>query len=737
MVGLRELWNDAIPDAGALADELVRRYGGMRRVAYRERYLIGVLQALDSLEQLGTDPVAVRLAAWFHRAEHAKGNTAGEDAEASARLAEELLPAYGLSPVRVAEVARLVRLTGGDPSGAAVVRTGPDDAGANGDVLLDAVAAVLADGRYSTYASEVRRDSRLDSKVRQQQIRAMVDSERIYRTELAHERYDTAARANLAAELDLLENMTPSVWRGWQRAGLGVLAVLTALVAFAAAALSIGQPWRIPASTSDPRWQAIVMTLLAAAAVGVLWWAVRRTDHKARVVTAGPVAVGLVSLVIILFNLPPENGVVGVGQRVPLLAVTAVLLVLASIPAYFATRFIGGVAMNRGQFLAATSAIVVVVLATVFVIYPVQNGYLLAVNEHLDDQHQPADSSVSSVVNGETLWTRRGRLFRSQTVATAHGIAIASGRGTVEMIDPATGKTRWRYIRADTNDDPRLQVLDSARQLLLTYDDRSAVVLDAGTGKRTAAWPDWTRDYDIQNADPLVTGKTVSKGSDKLYGTNIDGSNRWKFEPGRCTSIGATATADMAVVHLGRSCGSEPDQLVGLDLKSGKQRWIRDSSLGQLLTVGDVVVGQDDDAEKSGELTAVDPRSGEVRWRAEIPGAWACSPEIERTADRVVVFSCPSEAARSTHTVVRFIDAATGATVSTTQVNIPWGVRHVLTTDGRVFVVHADENGCRIAKVTTAVEYVELARPIDCRRGVVAAGNLVLVHSRDSLIALR
>ncbi|HEY3558027.1 MAG TPA: Pyrrolo-quinoline quinone, partial [Kribbella sp.] len=161
MAGLRELWAEAIPDAGDLADDLVRRYGG-KRTAYRDKYLIAVLTALDALEQLATDPVAVRLAAWFHRAAHSANHTAHEDAQASAQLAEELLPTYGVNAVRTAEVARLVRFTGGE--------------GANGAVLQDAVNAVLADPQYATFASEVRRDSRFDVGVRREEIRAMLAS---------------------------------------------------------------------------------------------------------------------------------------------------------------------------------------------------------------------------------------------------------------------------------------------------------------------------------------------------------------------------------------------------------------------------------------------------------------------------------------------------------------------------------------------------------------------------------
>lgn len=151
MAGLRELWTDVIPDAGELADDLVGRYAGKSRYVYRDRYLETVLIALESLDQLSTDPTAVRLAAWFHRAVHQPGSTAQEDAEASAQMVEQVLPAYGVTPARTAEVARLVRLTGGT----APVKTQD----ANADVLLDAVNAILADKRYPTHAGEVRRDA--------------------------------------------------------------------------------------------------------------------------------------------------------------------------------------------------------------------------------------------------------------------------------------------------------------------------------------------------------------------------------------------------------------------------------------------------------------------------------------------------------------------------------------------------------------------------------------------------
>ena len=160
VVALRERWNELIPGSTALADDLVARYVGRNRRAYRDQYLETVLTGLESLIQLSTDPTSVRLAAWFHRAVHEPGGGTAEDAESSARLAEQTLPAYGVDPIRIAEVARLVRLTGS-------LSTPPTDSyapprrDANGDVLLDAVNATLATApsRYTAHAYEVRRDS--------------------------------------------------------------------------------------------------------------------------------------------------------------------------------------------------------------------------------------------------------------------------------------------------------------------------------------------------------------------------------------------------------------------------------------------------------------------------------------------------------------------------------------------------------------------------------------------------
>jgi outer membrane protein assembly factor BamB len=449
-------------------------------------------------------------------------------------------------------------------------------------------------------------------------------------------------------------------------------------------------------------------------------------------VAAIPVAVGVIGVLFVWLTTPDTNGASGVGRRVPLLMILSILLVVAGTAAFAATRFAPNGSRNRGQSLAGLSAVVVVVLAVFLVIDPAQRTYLVGANEYLEGQHQPANLDVRSELTGEPLWSNPSGLNVEQLVMTAGGIAVARGRGAVEMLDPATGKSRWRYLRSDTDDSPHLYPLNGGKQVLLSYDDLGYLVLDADTGKRTAAWPSGTRDYDIQDNDPLVTGKTVSKGSDKLYGTNTDGSNRWKYEPGSCTGISATGVADVAVVELGHSCGTEPSQLLGLNLKNGKKLWTKDAVMTEEVAAGGLFVGI-----QAGRLVGIDPQSGAQKWRSEIPTEWGCPLRVEPAGDRVALISCPSQAQSQSHTVVRTVDAGTGQTVATSSVEVPYEREYAVTSDGRVILMGNGPAGCRLAAVGAGpVVYRQLDSSISCS-GAAVAGNLVLVRGVDGLIALR
>lgn len=732
MIGLREFWDEAVPEA--LRDKLIARYGEKRRNAYRERYVAVVLTAVEALDQLATDPVAVRLAAWYHRAVHDQGASAAEDAEASARLAEDELPGYGVSPARTAEVARLVRLTGG--IGAQKARKTPD---ANGDVLHDAVNAVIAGRNYPSHASELRRDAdKRDNdefgRVRQRhsEVRKLLDSG-IYRTQLARDQYDADAHANLAVELALLDGLLPAPWRGWQRGALVTTAVLTAVLAFLAAFGAALGDWRVPAYSGDPSWPEIVLTLLAAAAVPALYWASRRTGRAPWIVASTAIAIGVIGLTAVWIKAPDTNVASGVGLAVPLVVVASILLVLAAAAALAASRFTTR-PRNRGQILAAIAAAAAIVLITAFVIVPLQSAYLHSANEHLESQYQPVGPAGRSQLTGGVLWTSTSRGYLADVVATSHGIAVTRTEGTVEMLDPATGRTRWRYTRTDSSGRTNLSVLNGGQQLLVEYDGLGYFVLDADTGERLEAWPGRSRDDQIQNVDPLVTGRQVSKGSDKLYGTNLDGSHRWTYEPGNCTGISATATAETVLVDLSHSCGGEADETLGLNLKDGKQLWKHSGPfLNWETPVGGLIVG----AENEGITTLIglDPRSGEVKWRWPMPRDWGCTPRHETAGNLVLLITCPQ--GNDASSIVTAIDGASGRQVWTATAAVSPRQRYAVTDDARVVFLYS-HGGCRLAEIGAGrTTYRALPMRRACGGDIAATGNLILVSGQDGLTALR
>ncbi|WP_245717582.1 HD domain-containing protein [Nocardia jejuensis] len=193
-----ERWTKlAGPSARAVGEDLVRRYREPHRRYHTVEHLAAMLPVIDDLAADATDIDAVRYAAFFHDAVYAVDRADNE--EASARLAEATLPNLGVAPGTVAEVARLVRLTAGHH---------PEPGDRNGAVLCDADLAILAAGEkaYAAYTSAVRAEyghipDDLFRPGRAAVLRGLTDQEHLFRTPTAQRRYESAARANLAAEL--------------------------------------------------------------------------------------------------------------------------------------------------------------------------------------------------------------------------------------------------------------------------------------------------------------------------------------------------------------------------------------------------------------------------------------------------------------------------------------------------------------------------------------------------------
>lgn len=192
--------------AGAAARDgrtLAARYAEPQRAYHTLEHVAAVLAWLDRLVAAGErveDLWALRAAAWFHDAVY--DPAAGDNEEASAALAEQVLARWGVAAPRRERVAALVLLTAHhDPARAAGVP--PADAA----VMADADLAVLAatPGRYDAYARAVRQEyAHLDDATfgagRAAFCEAMLARPRLFHT-AAMATAEATARANLEREL--------------------------------------------------------------------------------------------------------------------------------------------------------------------------------------------------------------------------------------------------------------------------------------------------------------------------------------------------------------------------------------------------------------------------------------------------------------------------------------------------------------------------------------------------------
>jgi predicted metal-dependent HD superfamily phosphohydrolase len=207
---LLDRWNALIgrlrpgpgPAADAYGEQLLRRWSEPQRRYHTLRHLDAVLRAVDTLAaDAGADTDTVRLAAWFHDAVYAPDRS--ENEERSARLAERVLAELGLPPERVAQTARLVRLT---------EEHHPAPGDRSGALLCDADLAVLGGppGDYAAYAAAVREEYAFVPEPqfragRAAVLRQLLALPELFRTPGGIAGYQQRARANLAAELSGLE----------------------------------------------------------------------------------------------------------------------------------------------------------------------------------------------------------------------------------------------------------------------------------------------------------------------------------------------------------------------------------------------------------------------------------------------------------------------------------------------------------------------------------------------------
>lgn len=186
-------WQELLPGADGVFDDLVGRWGAPERRYHNLQHLAEALAALDLLEGARVE----RLAVWFHDAVHGLG--AGADERASADLAREQLTMLSLPRAEVGEVVRLVLVTEHHAPGAA------DLAGAR---VSDCDMAILAadPDRYDESVRAIRAEySRFDDDMFRRGRTALLEEflsrRQIFHTPRGHDLWEARARANVTREL--------------------------------------------------------------------------------------------------------------------------------------------------------------------------------------------------------------------------------------------------------------------------------------------------------------------------------------------------------------------------------------------------------------------------------------------------------------------------------------------------------------------------------------------------------
>jgi predicted metal-dependent HD superfamily phosphohydrolase len=200
---LLHAWRDALPPAATVAtvsrvgDDLLARWTEPHRHYHTVDHLQAVLAVVEDYAEVAMDPTAVRLAAWFHDAVY--DPTRVDNEEASALLAESVLPELRVAMPQVSEIARLVRLTAThDPL--------PGDR--NGGLLMDADLAILAapPETYLAYTVAIRYEyGHLDDATfahgRAGVLANLLALPRLFHTTTLRDRWEDVARYNVTTEL--------------------------------------------------------------------------------------------------------------------------------------------------------------------------------------------------------------------------------------------------------------------------------------------------------------------------------------------------------------------------------------------------------------------------------------------------------------------------------------------------------------------------------------------------------
>jgi predicted metal-dependent HD superfamily phosphohydrolase len=174
-------------------NDLVARYTESHRGYHSLAHVLDCLREFNTVRRLAQNPDAIELALWFHDAIY--NPRAADNEEQSARLAEQVLTAANLTEPFIRDVRELILATRHQSI--------PESADAR--LLVDIDLSVLGQSaeRFDAYEAGVRKEYKwvpgpLFAMKRSAILKSFLDRAAIYATPWFREKYEAAARANLA-----------------------------------------------------------------------------------------------------------------------------------------------------------------------------------------------------------------------------------------------------------------------------------------------------------------------------------------------------------------------------------------------------------------------------------------------------------------------------------------------------------------------------------------------------------
>ncbi len=188
---------------------------------------------------------------------------------------------------------------------------------------------------------------------------------------------------------------------------------------------------------------------------------------------------------------------------------------------------------------------------------------------------------------------------------------------------------------------------------------RHLVCVDAETGKEIWAkkiGTDYTEDsyrgyiseHGYASNTPVTDGKMVYAffGKGGVHAFDLDGEKKWTTQVGKSSSNRRWGSGSSLILHDNKVIVNAADEgraLVALDKTTGKEVWKTDSDMFELaFGTPSIVKGRDDKSEivlaVPGEVWAMNPANGKLRWYAETSLTGNVSPSPLVVGSRIFLF---------------------------------------------------------------------------------------------------